>query len=53
MNSLFFYFSPFEQFVVTPVVPANLFILGQQLNIMSLPAINFTISNLIIFSKNP
>ena len=55
MNSLLFYFSPFEQFVVTPIIPANLFILGQQLNIMSLPAIDFTISNvtvifLVIFS---
>ena len=46
MNSPFFYFSPFEQFVITPVIPANLFILGQQLNIMSLPAIDFTISNI-------
>ena len=48
MNSLFFYFSSFEQFVVTPVVSANLFILGQQLNIMALPAIDFTISNVTV-----
>jgi len=56
MNFSFIYFSPFEQFVITPVIPANLFILGQQLNIMSLPAIDFTISNVtviffIIFSS--
>jgi len=51
MNPLFIYFSPFEQFVITRVIPVNLFILGQQLNIMSLPAIDFTISNvtLILF----
>ena len=51
MNSLFTYFSPFEQFVITPVIPVNLFILAQQLHIMSVPAIDFTISNvtLILF----
>jgi len=51
MNSLFTYFSPFEQFVITCVIPVNLFILAQQLHIMSLPAIDFTISNvtLILF----
>jgi len=51
MNSLFTYFSPFEQFVITRVIPVNLFILAQQLHIMSLPAIDFTISNvtLILF----
>jgi|SaaInl8_120m_RNA_FD_contig_31_2550311_length_1805_multi_8_in_0_out_0_3 F-type H+-transporting ATPase subunit a len=48
MNSPFIYFSPFEQFIITPVIPANLFILGQQLNIMSLPAIDFTISNVTV-----
>ena len=48
MNFSFFYFSPFEQFVVTPVIPANLFILGQQLNIISLTAIDFTISNVTV-----
>ena len=53
MNSLFFYSSPFELFLIAFVIPAKLFILGPQLNIMSLPAIDFTISNLIIFSKNP
>ena len=48
MNSLFFYFSSFEQFVITPVIPANLFILGQQLNIMSVPSFDFTISNVTV-----
>ena len=48
MNSLQFFFSPFEQLVVTSSILADLFILGQQLNIMSLPVIDFTISNVTI-----
>ena len=48
MTDLFIYFSPFEQFIITPVIPINLFLLGQEFNIMSLPALDYTISNVTV-----
>lgn len=48
MNSPFFFFSPFEQFIITPVIPVNLFILGQEFGITSLPLIDITVSNVTV-----
>lgn len=56
MNFSFIYFSPFEQFIITPVIPANLFILATQIFgdhflFYFLAPADYTISNVtVIFS---
>ena len=48
MNSVDYFFSPFEQFVIIPIFPANFFIFGEKLNVTYFPVVDYTISNITL-----